>query len=187
MNPGEHSDHTPTEQPVFGMKRAAEIAGISVSTIRRNRSRLEECGAKICPEGWEVPISALVASGLMRGRTPPEDSSKELIDHSGEHTDQLHQLQREILELRHQVELAEEQRRSAERQAGDARELARVLSETLTHERRMLTSSTWQRSASATGEDHGQVRHDSPATGTQDGPSSWFASWLSKLRAPRDR
>lgn len=142
--PPEHSEHTPTEQPVFGMKRAAEVAGVSVSTIRRNRSRLEECGAVISPDGWKVPMSALVASGLMKPTTPvgkypePEKGAQNATQGHSE----IHELERQIVELRHRAELAEERQRSAEERAQAARELADALSETLTVERRMLTTSS---------------------------------------------
>lgn len=140
MTPPEHSEHTPTEQPVFGMKRAAEVAGVSVSTIRRNRSRLEECGAVISPDGWKVPISALVASGLMKPTTtaaeypePEKGAQNATQDHS-----EVRELERQIMELRHRAELAEERQRSAEEQAKLAHELAANLKETLVVERRML-------------------------------------------------
>lgn len=138
--PPEHSGHTPTEQPVFGMKRAAEVAGISVSTIRRNKSRLEECGAEISPDGWRVPISALVASGLMKSTTPgdnyPEPEKVSQIATQGH--SEVRQLERQVMELRHRAELAEERQRSAEEQAKSAHELAVTLKEALTVERRML-------------------------------------------------
>lgn len=142
MIPPEHSEHTPTEQPVFGMKRAAEVAGVSVSTIRRNRSRLEECGAVISPDGWRVPISALVAAGLMKPTTmaeypePEKGAQNATQDHS-----EVREMERQIMELRHRAELAEERQRSAEESARAARELADALSETLKVERRMITAS----------------------------------------------
>lgn len=141
--PPEHSEHTPTEQPVFGMKRAAEVAGVSVSTIRRNRSRLEACGAEISPDGWRVPISALVASGLMKP-TPLVDDHREPeigAQNAVQGHSEVRELERQIMELRHRAELAEERQRSAEERARAARELAEALSETLTVERRMLPSS----------------------------------------------
>ena len=68
---GEHTKSTSPEA-TFGMKRAAEVAGVSVSTIRRNRELLREHGAVLDPDGWKVPMSALIASGLMRRTTPPD-------------------------------------------------------------------------------------------------------------------
>ena len=57
------------------MRRAAEVAGVSVSTLRRNKELLRTHGAVISADGWQVPLSALVASGLMRRTTPPESST----------------------------------------------------------------------------------------------------------------
>lgn len=142
MTPPEHGEHTPAEQPVFGAKRAAEIAGVSVSTIRRNRSRLEACGAEISPEGWKVPISALVASGLMKPTTPVDNhtESEKGAQNGAQGHSGVRELERQVVELRHRAELAEERQRSAEEKARAARELAEALSETLSVERRMLTA-----------------------------------------------
>lgn len=140
--PPEHSEHTPTEQPVFGMKRAAEVAGISVSTIRRNKSRLEECGADISPDGWRVPISALVASGLMKSTTPgdnyPEPEKIPQIATQGH--SEVRELERQVMELKHRAELAEERQRTAEEKLLATRELADALKESLAVERRMITA-----------------------------------------------
>lgn len=138
--PPEHSEHTPTEQPVFGMKRAAEVAGVSVSTIRRNRSRLEECGAVISPDGWKVPISALVVSGLMKPTSPAElpNGASTSPQHVAESYSEVQELKRELLELRHRFEIAEERRLSAEQRVQSLKKLADTLIETLQIERRML-------------------------------------------------
>lgn len=140
LNPHEHSEHTSTGQAVFGMKRAAEVAGVSVSTIRRSRSRLEECGAEISPDGWKVPMSALVASGLMKPTTPADDHLKTEKDpqNATQGHSEVRELERQVMELRHRAELAEERQRSAEEQARLARELAANLKEALAVERRML-------------------------------------------------
>lgn len=139
--PVEPSENTPTEQPVFGMKRAAEIAGISVSTIKRHKSQLEECGAVLSPDGWKVPISALVASGLMRSTTPGDThpEAEKGPQNGAQGHSEVHELERQIMELKHRAELAEERQRAAEEQARSARELVKVLNETLTVERRMIT------------------------------------------------
>ena len=55
---------------VFSMKQAAEVAGISVSTLRRRREDLIAAGADISPDGWRVPMTALVACGLIAGEGP---------------------------------------------------------------------------------------------------------------------
>lgn len=43
---------------------AAELCGVSVSTIRRKRSELEKHGAVRTPAGWKIPLAALAAIGL---------------------------------------------------------------------------------------------------------------------------
>lgn len=138
----ESPEHTGTSEATFGMKKAAQVAGISVSTIRRNKKRLQEYGAEISPDGWKVPMSALIASGLMRPQTPPTETEPVRQPATTEQYDELTHLKMEVQELRHRAELAEERQRSAEQQARDARELAGSLSETLTIERRMLTART---------------------------------------------
>lgn len=105
---------TPT-QAVFGMRRAAEVAGVSVSTLRRNKELLRAHGAVIAADGWQVPLSALVASGLMRRTTPPEASTAfsqevETARDPGalaEAQERIRELEREALELRFRAEKAE--------------------------------------------------------------------------------
>lgn len=138
----EPPEHTGTNEATFGMKKAAQVAGISVSTIRRNKSRLEECGAEISSDGWKVPMSALVASGLMRRQAPPDIPIEDLKSpqNNSQNPERVHQLEREVLELKHRAELAEERQYSAEQQARAAREFATSLAETLNVERRMLSA-----------------------------------------------
>lgn len=144
-----HPEHTGTSEVTFGMKRAAEVAGISVSTIRRHKDLLRKHGAIIEPEGWKVPMSALVAADLMRPQTPPEkmpateqgSTSKAVSAEQG--VDVLLELER----LRHRAELAEERQRSAEQRAQAAKELADALTETLRVERRMITGKTFSEPA----------------------------------------
>lgn len=146
----EPPEHTITSEATFGMKKAAQVAGISVSTIRRNKELLRQHGAIIEPDGWKVPMSALIAADLMRARTPAEEEpnagSRQQPD-AVEH-ESVMQLQRDLERERHRAELAEERQRSAEREAESikreltrAEKLAASLEETLQHERRMLTAS----------------------------------------------
>lgn len=137
-----HPERMSTTEATFGMKKAAEVAGISVSTIRRHKDLLRQCGAIIEPDGWKVPMSALISSGLMRPQTPPTETEPVKQPATTEQYDELTHLKMEVQELRHRAELAEERQRSAEQQARDAREFADSLSETLTIERRMLTAGT---------------------------------------------
>lgn len=135
---GEHTTSTPGEA-TFGMKRAAEVAGVSVSTIRRNRELLREHGAVLDPDGWKVPMSALIASGLMRRTTPPDQPAPV---HRGAEAptealvpERVRELERELLEERHRRELAEERQRAAEavaRERGEALEDVRTAMRMLT-------------------------------------------------------
>ena len=131
-------------EATFNLKRAAEVAGVSPSTLRRNKDLLRQHGATITENAWKVPMSALIASGLMRRRTPPDarpeapQGVREPVE--DDVNDRLRELEREALELRHRAELAEERQRSAEQQARDARQLADALAETLEVERRMITA-----------------------------------------------
>ena len=100
------------------MRRAAEVAGVSVSTLRRNKELLRTHGAVIAADGWQVPLSALVASGLMRRTTPPEASTAppQEVQEAGtardpvaltEAQERIRELEREALELRFRAEKAE--------------------------------------------------------------------------------
>jgi DNA-binding protein H-NS len=121
------------------MKRAAEVAGVSVSTIRRNKELLREHGAVLDPDGWKVPMSALIASGLMRRTTPPDQPAPV---HRGAEVptealmpERVRELERELLEERHRRELAEERQRAAEAVAherGEALEDVRTAMRMLT-------------------------------------------------------
>lgn len=113
----DYPSNTPT-QAVFGMRRAAEVAGVSVSTLRRNKELLQAHGAVIAANGWQVPLSALVASGLMRRTTPPETSTAppQEVQEAGTTQDpgaltqaqeRIRELEREALELRFRAEKAE--------------------------------------------------------------------------------
>lgn len=54
---------------VFTLAEAAQVAGVSTSTIKRRRVDLLKAGATSTPQGWQVPVSALVAVGLLDGVT----------------------------------------------------------------------------------------------------------------------
>lgn len=105
----------PPAQAMFGMKRAAEVAGVSVSTLRRNKDLLRQHGATIAADGWQVPMSALIASGLMRRTTPPDapgptPRAAEPSAGAGDLVDaqeRIRELERETLELRYRAEKAE--------------------------------------------------------------------------------
>ncbi|HEX2923058.1 MAG TPA: hypothetical protein VHS28_03410 [Chloroflexota bacterium] len=52
----------------MGLAEAAKACGVSVSTLRRKRTELEAHGAAQTAKGWHIPVTALIALGLM-GRT----------------------------------------------------------------------------------------------------------------------
>ena len=137
---------------VFSMKQAAEVAGISVSTLRRRRTDLIAAGADISSDGWKVPMTALVACGLIAGEGPEAASRpasvtsrpRESTDASGqsrqlaELTAQVRELEREVGEWRRRAEVAEA--RAEER--GRALDALRVANETERMALRMLTAGT---------------------------------------------
>lgn len=55
----------------MGLAEAAKACGVSVSTLRRKRTDLEAHGAAQTATGWHIPITALIALGLMERVTPP--------------------------------------------------------------------------------------------------------------------
>lgn len=89
---------TPTAGgPTLGLAEAAKACGVSVSTLRRKRHELEAHGAAQTAKGWSIPVTALIALGLMErttaGRhdghrdtpvtpttTPPDDALKAQLD-----------------------------------------------------------------------------------------------------------
>jgi hypothetical protein len=58
----------PAGVPTLGLAEAAKACGVSVSTLRRKRPELEVHGAAQTAKGWRIPVTALIAIGLM-GRT----------------------------------------------------------------------------------------------------------------------
>lgn len=64
--------------PTLGLAEAAKACGVSVSTLRRKRPDLEANGAVQTEKGWRIPVTALIALGLM-GRTSdaPHDAHPE--------------------------------------------------------------------------------------------------------------
>lgn len=134
---------------VFSMKEAANVAGVSVSTLRRRREDLIGAGADISADGWQVPMTALVACGLIAGEGPqreqpsgrPQMQSQEASDMSAqleELTAQVRDLEREISEWRRRAEVAEA--RAEER--GRALDALQVANEGERLALRMLTAGT---------------------------------------------
>jgi hypothetical protein len=55
----------PAGGPTLGLAEAAKACGVSVSTLRRKRPELAALGAAQTATGWRIPITALIALGLM--------------------------------------------------------------------------------------------------------------------------
>jgi hypothetical protein len=55
----------------MGLAEAAKACGVSVSTLRRKRTDLEAHGAAQTATGWHIPVTALIALGLMERVTAP--------------------------------------------------------------------------------------------------------------------
>lgn len=94
----------------FSLREAAEVAGVSVSTMRRRKAALQEAGAIISDTGWQVPMTALIAVGLIAGEgTGPE--RPEVHPNDGIETaglrDRVAELELQVSELRHRAETAE--------------------------------------------------------------------------------
>lgn len=132
---------------VFSMKEAASVAGVSVSTLRRRREDLIAAGADINADGWKVPMTALVACGLIVGEGPqrehqygrPKAQPQEPPEMSAqlkELTSQVRDLEREVSEWRRRAEVAEA--RAEER--GRALDALQVANEAERMALRMLTA-----------------------------------------------
>lgn len=61
--------------PTLNLADAARACGLSVSTMRRHRDALIAHGATRHGASWVIPVSALVAAGLMPRVTPPDAPS----------------------------------------------------------------------------------------------------------------
>lgn len=130
---------------VFTMKEAAHVAGVSVSTLRRRRTDLEEAGATITSSGWQVPMTALIAVGLIQGEgfrpapqarpsTPSAQPAQE-AENTGRLLERVSELEAEVQEWRRRAEVAEA-RAEERRRALDALQIA---NETERMALRMLT------------------------------------------------
>lgn len=66
----------PAGGPTLGLAEAAKACGLSVSTLRRKRSELEANGAAQTAKGWRIPVTALIALGLMDRTTDAHHESR---------------------------------------------------------------------------------------------------------------
>lgn len=130
---------------VFTMKEAADMAGVSVSTLRRRRAELEEAGATITSAGWQVPMTALIAVGLIHGEgfhtapqprpLTPSAQSPDEAESTRRLFERVRELETEVQEWRRRAEVAEA-RAEERRRALDALQIA---NETERMALRMLT------------------------------------------------
>lgn len=63
LTPGSRPPVNPEE--ILTLNRAAEVAGVSLSTMKRRREELRDHGAQQTAEGWRIPVSALIALGML--------------------------------------------------------------------------------------------------------------------------
>ena len=66
----------PAGVPTLGLAEAAKACGVSVSTLRRKRPELAAHGAAQTATGWRIPVTALIALGLMDRTTDARHESR---------------------------------------------------------------------------------------------------------------
>lgn len=98
--------------PIFTMREAASAAGVSTSTLRRKKAALLEAGAVISDTGWQVPMTALIAAGLIPGEGEGPIRADSLPQHEQGHETatlrkRIAELEHQVTELRHRAEVAE--------------------------------------------------------------------------------
>lgn len=125
---------------VFTMREAARVAGISTSTLHRRKTALLEAGAVISDTGWQVPMTALIAAGLIPGEGEGSTRSDSPPQHEQGHEkatlrERITELEHQVSELRHRAEVAEAI--AAERQ--QTLDVLRVANESERMALRMLT------------------------------------------------
>lgn len=170
-----------TKSPVMGLAEAARVCGVSVSTIRRKRLELAEHGAAQTAKGWQIPVTALIAVGLM-GRTtpPPETPSVEAPDapHETPLKPPSDALRQELDTLRSQLADAERRAAVAEAVAAERERIIQVQQMSL----RMLEAGTTP--AENSEEAAGRVSGPAPDASPDEQPTvpAPRAGWLSRFK-----
>lgn len=113
------SDQLP-RPPVLGLAEAARATGLSVSTVRRRKRDLLSHGATITEQGWQIPVPALIALGMLDRSTPPPDSGRSQPDTSQDTPAD----SAEIARLRELLDQAERRAVQAEQRAAIAEAIA---------------------------------------------------------------
>ena len=72
----------PPAPPSVSQARAAEICGVSTTTVRRYRQsgRLFGCEPDEKSGGWQIPIPSLVAAGLLDRSSPADTVTAERVE-----------------------------------------------------------------------------------------------------------
>lgn len=72
----------PPAPPSVSQSRAAELCGVSTTTIRRYRQsgRLEGCEPDEQSGGWQIPIPSLVAAGLLKRSSPADTVTAKRVE-----------------------------------------------------------------------------------------------------------
>ena len=111
----------PPVPPTVSQSRAAELCGVSTTTIRRYRQsgRLEGCEPDEQSGGWKVPIPSLVAAGLLKRSSPADTVTAERVepDKSPHEVTPQTALEARISELEAALAKAEQRAAVAEAQA----------------------------------------------------------------------
>lgn len=72
----------PPAPPTVSQSRAAELCGVSTTTVRRYRQsgRLFGCEPDEKSGGWQIPIPSLVAAGLLKRSSPADTVPAERVE-----------------------------------------------------------------------------------------------------------
>jgi hypothetical protein len=176
-----------TKSPVMGLAEAARVCGVSVSTIRRRRAELEKLGAAQTAGGWQIPVTALIAAGLMERTTaPPETPS---VDTPGTPRDTPllpinETLRQELEALRSQLVEAERRAAVAEAVAVERERIIEVQQTSL----RMLEAGKQHASEAGLGafrNSAGSQDHPEPVLGPASAPGNSNKGMLMTKGAPQ--
>lgn len=174
-----------TKPPVVGLAEAARMCGVSVSTVRRKREELSEYGAAQTSKGWQIPIPALIATGLMQRTTPPPATP------SAETVDTLHDtpapsgddaLQMELEALRSQLVDAERRAAVAEAVAAERERIIEAQQTSLRMLETGASGTSTERSSRFNGEATSKLVESTPAIPEQATEPAFRAGWLSRFK-----
>lgn len=96
--------------PDVGLKEAARLSGVSLSTLRRRRDDLRKNGATQHADGtWSIPIHTLISLGMLDGPKPSQTPAIETPRHPQPDALEIEnaRLREALREAEHRAELAE--------------------------------------------------------------------------------